>query len=81
MQARIDALALQIVAFEAAILAFAANGAQLEYRFEDGAQSIRVERAEPDVMRDLVDAMINQHEIYCVRTGQSSGAHNSRGAW
>ena len=75
---RIAQLELQIAAYEAAILAFASAGAQLEYTYDTGQDKIRVERADPMVMQDLLDAMINQREVYCVRIGSSSGAHTAR---
>lgn len=79
--ARIAALDLQIAAYEAAILAFATSGAAQEYAYNTGQDSIRVERADANVLQATLDSMINQREIYCVRTRQSRGSHTSRGAW
>ncbi len=78
---RITALDLTLAATEAALLAFMSNGAQLEYRFDSGQESVRVIRVPLEEMQDRIDAMINQREIYCQRAGLQSGTFYERGAW
>jgi hypothetical protein len=80
-QNRITSLDLRIAAYEAAMLAFAANGGQKEYRYDTGQTSIRVERSEPNVMQAVIDAMLSQREVYCKRIGQGDGTNYARGCW
>ena len=81
LQARIDSLEARITAYEAAALAFGTNGLQKEYRYDTGQTVIRVERMEGADMQRVIDSLVNQHAVLCVRAGQTPGAHNSRGAW
>lgn len=76
--ARIASVDLNITAYEAAILAFATNGAQQEYSMDTGQKTIRVERADADVLHDIVDRLISQRDVYCIRAGRASSGHNSR---
>ena len=77
-QDRIDAIQLQIEAYEAAVLAFAANGAQMKYKLDTGQQVITVERADPTVLQRLLSSLYNQHSVLCNRLSGSPG-HNARG--
>lgn len=79
--ARIAAIDLRIAAYEAAILDFATNGAQQNYKFDSGQEVITVERAEPDKMNAILDSFINQRQIYCQRAGLASGGVYARGAF
>ncbi len=76
--AYIDSL---ITAIRAALLAFYANGAQKEYRFDTGQQIINVERESPKVMNDQISGLMNEKQILCQRAGLASGTMYSRGAW
>ena len=78
---RIAALELQIPALEAAILAFLTTGAAQEYRLDTSQTAVRVERSNIVEMQRVLDALVNQHQMYCIRNGTASGAHNSRGGW
>lgn len=81
LQARIDALAARITAYEGAALAFGTNGLQQEYRYDTGQTIITVERMDGASIERMIASLINQHAVMCVRAGQTPGAHNSRGAW
>jgi hypothetical protein len=78
---RIAALEAQIVALEAAILAFYTSGAAQEYRLDTSQTAVRVERSNISEMERVLAALVNQHQVYCVRNGTASGAHNSRSGW
>ena len=80
-QDRIDAAQAQIDAYEAAVLFFATNGLQQAYRYDTGQTIIRVERMDGAAMQSTLDKLYNRHAVLCVRARQTSGAHNSRGAW
>lgn len=79
-QDRAAAALLQIAAYEAAMLAFATDGAQQKYDFDTGQTEIRVERANLSTMQNIVSRLIAQHGIYCQRAGLSKGGHQSRPA-
>ena len=76
--AHIDAM---LTAYRAAQLAFATNGAQIQYRFDTGQQIINVERMDPKQMNGLIESLMNQKQILCQRLGTASGTLNTRGAW
>lgn len=71
LEDRIAATEAQIIAYEEAVLAFAANGAQLEYLYDTGQSRLRVERAEPADMQRVIDALYNRHAVLCVRAGKT----------
>ena len=73
-EARIAATEAQIVAYENAVLAFANDGALLEYRYDTGQSVIRVERAEPHDMQRVIDALYSRHAVLCVRAGKDAGS-------
>ena len=71
LDARIAATEAQIVAYENAALAFANDGALLEYRYDTGQSIIRVERAEPHDMQRVIDGLYNRHSTLCIRAGKT----------
>lgn len=77
---RAAALLARIEAYEAAALAFAADGAQQEYRLDTGQGVIRVERANVVEMQRVLDSLISQHGIACQRAGLSKGSVQARPA-
>lgn len=70
-----------IVAYRAAILAFATNGAAMKYKFNSGQQDITVEREDPKSMREAISSMMNEKQIMCQRAGLARGTVQTRGAW
>ncbi len=78
MDARITALEAAIPAYETAILLFATNGAQQEYWYDSGQGQVKVERADPVKMRAVIDEMMNQLAVYCVRAGKVPGTFQVR---
>lgn len=76
---RLNALEFQISHWEAAMAEFMANGGQMVYSFDDGQQRIKVERAEPGVMLDALNAMLNLRDLYRQRLGLANGSFYGRG--
>lgn len=66
LQARIDSLKLRIVAYEDAMLAIS-SGAIQEYKLDTGQTETVVKKANLKTLQDIIDAMMNQLSILCVR--------------
>ena len=60
LQARIDATKTQIIAFEGALTAFAANGALQSYTIDTGQTDQTVTRANLTQLRNTVTSLYNQ---------------------
>ena len=67
-----------IVAYRAALIAFATNGAALIYRFDTGQQIINVERQDPKAMDAMIQSFMNQKQMLCIRSGRAKGTVNVR---
>jgi hypothetical protein len=60
LQSRIDATKAQIIAFEGALTAFAANGALQSYTIDTGQTTQTVTRANLTQLRNMVTSSYNQ---------------------
>lgn len=79
IQSRIDAIKLQIVAYETAIMALA-SGAQ-SYRISTGQTDQSVTKADLTQMRTMMDALENRLQFYQDKLCPGSRVFNYRPGW
>lgn len=73
IQARIDATKAQIIAYEAAILAFGETGALQTYKLDTGQTVQTVTRADLKQMQETLDTLYNRCTTLEARLGRASG--------
>ena len=75
---RIATLKEQIALYEAALTEFLTNGAVEEYRLDTGQSVVTVKRSDLTSITTMIDALLNQLDIACLRAGVARAGHQSR---